>query len=114
MSVANCDSSGCRELIETSTMRFPAKPVQAEWFRTQRAGFGIGCNPAERGMNPLPVVVVLETLEFSLEVARVPEGDLIEGIVTLTMRNDGMAYCIFLQAHVTCSYRSNAPARKVR
>jgi hypothetical protein len=29
-------------------------------------------------MNPLPVVILLETLEFSLEVARVPERHLIE------------------------------------
>jgi hypothetical protein len=29
-------------------------------------------------MNPLPVVIILETLEFSMRMARVPEGDLIE------------------------------------
>ena len=35
VSVANCDSSGGRKLIEAPTMRFPAKLGQAEWLRTR-------------------------------------------------------------------------------
>ena len=78
LSVANCHSRSGWKLIETSAVRFPAKPGQAEWLRTRRAGPEIWCCPAERSMNPLLVVIVLETIEFSLEVARGPEGNLIE------------------------------------
>jgi len=43
-----------------------------------------------------------------------PAADPIQdGIVTLTIRNARKSAVHFDQAHVTCSYRSNALARKV-